>query len=120
MGAQVFLQRFGIEPMLPNGQRVSTLPTEGIRERATARRASACALRPSLLTRPPPQVDENCVSCGHRGLSFHTMQARAMHTGALQGRSLTPPSRLQLRSADEGQTVFFECLACKHKWSVHT
>ena len=37
--SQVFLQRFGIEPMLPNGQRVSTLATEGARERATARRS---------------------------------------------------------------------------------
>jgi hypothetical protein len=34
----VFLQRFGIEPMLPNGQRVSTLATDANRERATVRR----------------------------------------------------------------------------------
>lgn len=34
---QVFLQRFGIEPMLPNGERVSSLLTDSKRERATVR-----------------------------------------------------------------------------------
>lgn len=43
-------------------------------------------------------VDEPCVKCGSRPLEFYTMQ---------------------LRSADEGTTVFYECLndACGHTWN---
>lgn len=44
-------------------------------------------------------VDELCPKCNHRGLDYYTMQ---------------------LRSADEGQTVFYECKQCGHKFSVNT
>jgi len=44
-------------------------------------------------------VDEDCPKCGHHQLEYYTMQ---------------------LRSADEGQTVFYECPKCKHKWSQNT
>ena len=41
-------------------------------------------------------VDEPCPKCNHRVLRFYTMQ---------------------LRSADEGQTVFYECEKCRHTFS---
>ncbi|GAQ87008.1 RNA polymerase I transcription factor TFIIS subunit RPA12 [Klebsormidium nitens] len=44
-------------------------------------------------------VDEDCPSCGHRELEYYT---------------------LQLRSADEGQTVFYECTKCHHKFAQNT
>eukprot|EP00882_Tetradesmus_deserticola_P023080 GHRQ01025112.1.p1 GENE.GHRQ01025112.1~~GHRQ01025112.1.p1 ORF type:complete len:167 (+),score=28.38 GHRQ01025112.1:142-642(+) len=49
-------------------------------------------------TRVRATVDEICPACGNRGLEFYTMQ---------------------LRSADEGQTVFYECTKCGHKYSTN-
>ncbi|KFM23400.1 DNA-directed RNA polymerase I subunit RPA12 [Auxenochlorella protothecoides] len=43
-------------------------------------------------------VDEVCPDCGAQGMEFYT---------------------LQLRSADEGQTVFYECTECGHKHSTN-
>lgn len=43
-------------------------------------------------------VNETCPRCSHGVASFFTMQ---------------------LRSADEGQTVFYTCLKCTYKWSVN-
>ena len=44
-------------------------------------------------------VKEKCPKCAHGKMYFYTMQ---------------------LRSADEGQTVFYECPKCAHKYSVNT
>ncbi|GLC46129.1 hypothetical protein PLESTB_001193100 [Pleodorina starrii] len=44
-------------------------------------------------------VDEPCPKCHHRQLEYYTMQ---------------------LRSADEGQTVFYECRKCGYKYSQNT
>ena len=41
-------------------------------------------------------IDEPCPKCGHPELYFYTMQ---------------------LRSVDEGSTVFYECHKCGHKFS---
>ncbi len=85
---QVFLQAYGIEPMLPDGTRVSTLQTDARRERATVRhhdaarrlpfRGALCSVASRALTSRGAQVDEKCISCGHKGLSFHTMQVRTI------------------------------------------
>lgn len=42
--------------------------------------------------------EERCPKCDHPELLYYTMQ---------------------LRSADEGQTVFYECSECNHKFSVN-
>ena len=46
-----------------------------------------------------PVVDRTCSKCGHDKMSY---------------------AALQLRSADEGQTVFFTCLKCKFKESENS
>lgn len=43
-------------------------------------------------------VEEPCVKCNHPIVGFYTVQ---------------------MRSVDEGQTVFYECPQCKHTWSVN-
>ena len=46
-----------------------------------------------------PVVERDCPKCGHDKMSY---------------------AALQLRSADEGQTVFFTCLKCKFKESENS
>jgi DNA-directed RNA polymerase I subunit RPA12 len=43
-------------------------------------------------------IDEPCIKCGHEPVGYYTVQ---------------------LRSVDEGQTVFYECSNCKHTWSIN-
>lgn len=43
-------------------------------------------------------IEEPCVKCGHPEVGYYTVQ---------------------LRSVDEGQTVFYECPKCNHTWSVN-
>jgi len=46
-----------------------------------------------------PIVERTCPKCGHGRMSY---------------------AALQLRSADEGQTVFFTCIKCRHKESENS
>lgn len=43
-------------------------------------------------------IEEACIKCGHPEVGYYTVQ---------------------LRSVDEGQTVFYECPNCKHTWSIN-
>ncbi|EKX38496.1 DNA-directed RNA polymerase I subunit, RPA12 [Guillardia theta CCMP2712] len=43
-------------------------------------------------------VEENCPKCNNHEAKYST---------------------LQMRSADEGQTIFYECTKCGHVWSVN-
>eukprot|EP00040_Diaphanoeca_grandis_P012984 m.65685 g.65685 ORF g.65685 m.65685 type:complete len:124 (+) comp23590_c0_seq2:221-592(+) len=45
------------------------------------------------------KTDEHCPNCGEQEMTFNTAQ---------------------LRSADEGQTVFFTCGACGHTYSLNS
>ncbi|KAJ3359827.1 hypothetical protein AMAG_04109 [Allomyces macrogynus ATCC 38327] len=44
-------------------------------------------------------INEKCPKCGNPEMTFHTMQ---------------------LRSADEGQTVFYSCKKCGHKFKFNS
>ena len=46
-----------------------------------------------------PVIERKCPKCGHDQMSY---------------------AAIQLRSADEGQTVFFTCLKCKYKESENS
>jgi DNA-directed RNA polymerase I subunit RPA12 len=43
-------------------------------------------------------IEEPCIKCGHREVGYYTVQ---------------------LRSVDEGSSVFYECPSCKHTWSIN-
>lgn len=44
-------------------------------------------------------IQEKCPKCGETGLYYNTAQ---------------------IRSADEGQTIYYECVSCQYKYSVNS
>ncbi|CAM9478828.1 unnamed protein product [Phaeothamnion confervicola] len=96
------------------GTRVSSLNDEGWREKNVVVTRSASRPVPEWIRQMRDDesgnagdastqratVQETCPKCGHGEMEFYT---------------------LQLRSADEGQTVFYDCLNrdCRHTFSVN-
>lgn len=61
--------------------------------------AEQAALRQASHEKPVrATIEEPCLKCGAREVGYYTVQ---------------------LRSVDEGQTVFYECFECENTWSVN-
>lgn len=63
------------------------------------RRAEAAAARAAPASKVRARINEECPRCSHPEMLFHTAQ---------------------LRSADEGQTIFYNCERCGHSFSVNS
>mmetsp|Transcript_1624 Transcript_1624/g.3455 ORF Transcript_1624/g.3455 Transcript_1624/m.3455 type:complete len:97 (-) Transcript_1624:604-894(-) len=68
-------------------------PSELVRELRAAQAASGVEEQNEAV------IEEQCPKCKHNRLSYRTAQ---------------------LRSADEGQTIFYTCLKCKHRFAVNS
>jgi DNA-directed RNA polymerase I subunit RPA12 len=89
---------------MPKAKVVTTSYPKPLPEWFVAHAAEAAAKRGELATGhtgPAKRavVNEECPKCKNPTMEYYTMQ---------------------LRSADEGQTVFYECKKCGHKFSVNT
>lgn len=93
----------GICPYKSNLSQITSIPsrTTYSSERPTPLWAKSDEEQAALKQSSEPTratIEEACIKCGHPEVGFYTVQ---------------------LRSVDEGQTVFYECPKCKHTWSLN-
>merc|ERR1711991_988892 len=71
----------------------------GVELRSTHVRESEEGIISAVLSGGPAEalIDEDCPECSAKTLAYHTRQ---------------------MRSADEGQTIFYHCLECGHKFTL--
>ncbi|RKP02992.1 hypothetical protein CXG81DRAFT_10087 [Caulochytrium protostelioides] len=96
----------GSETVVQCGTCKQTVPSDLFEDIAIVSRSKPSAFphrpasfKPTVAAKQGAVIQEKCPQCGAPEMVFHTAQ---------------------LRSADEGQTVFLSCTKCGHKYSINS